>query len=183
MFLEPGTKLRPEDLLFGRGAQIHAAPSMAQRLRYVTPVSGNAIDSRPVDFDLSGDQEAFRDTAGDLLDRYADHDALRARVGEGVVVGTLPGAAAPAEAAGAPSAPSGYDASVWAAMADQGWLALELAEDDGGLGLGMVEVAVLCEQIGRRLVAAPYSRACWRSVPSPNPGPEASMPRKHRTTR
>jgi alkylation response protein AidB-like acyl-CoA dehydrogenase len=41
-------------------------------------------------------------------------------------------------------------------MADQGWLALELPEEEGGLGLGMVEVAVLCEQIGRRLVAAPY---------------------------
>lgn len=109
-----------------------------------------------MDFDLSGDQEALRDAAGDLLDRFADHDALRARVGEGVIVGTLPGAADPAESAGAPSAPSGYDATVWSAMADQGWLALELAEDEGGLGLGMVEVAVLCEQIGRRLVAAPY---------------------------
>jgi alkylation response protein AidB-like acyl-CoA dehydrogenase len=41
-------------------------------------------------------------------------------------------------------------------MAEQGWLALEVPEDEGGLGLGMVEVAVLCEEIGRRLVAAPF---------------------------
>ena len=41
-------------------------------------------------------------------------------------------------------------------MADQGWLAIELPEDEGGLGLGMVELAVLCEEIGRRLVAAPF---------------------------
>ena len=41
-------------------------------------------------------------------------------------------------------------------MAEQGWLALEVREDEGGLGLGMVEVAVLCEEIGRRLVAAPF---------------------------
>ena len=41
-------------------------------------------------------------------------------------------------------------------MADQGWLALELPESEGGLDLGMVEIAVLCEQIGRRLVAAPF---------------------------
>ena len=41
-------------------------------------------------------------------------------------------------------------------MADQGWLALELPESEGGLELGMVEIAVLCEQIGRRLVAAPF---------------------------
>ena len=41
-------------------------------------------------------------------------------------------------------------------MADQGWLALEVPEDEGGLGLGTVEVAVLCEEVGRRLVAAPF---------------------------
>ena len=41
-------------------------------------------------------------------------------------------------------------------MADQGWLAIEVPADDGGLGLGTVEVAVLCEEIGRRLVAAPF---------------------------
>ncbi len=41
-------------------------------------------------------------------------------------------------------------------MAEQGWLAIELPEDESGLGLGMVELAVLCEEIGRRLVAAPF---------------------------
>jgi alkylation response protein AidB-like acyl-CoA dehydrogenase len=41
-------------------------------------------------------------------------------------------------------------------MTDQGWLAIEIPEDEGGLGLGMVEMAVLCEELGRRLVAAPF---------------------------
>jgi alkylation response protein AidB-like acyl-CoA dehydrogenase len=81
-------------------------------------------------------------------------------VGDGVVVGTLPGASGEPrdeDATAAPTeAPHGFDATVWSAMADQGWLALELPEADGGLGLGAVEVAVLCEQLGRRLVAAPY---------------------------
>ena len=129
---------------------------MAQASHWVTPVSGNAVDCRPVDFDLSVDQEALRDAAGDLLDRFADHDALRARVGDGVVIGTLPGTASPAEIADNDSAPIGFDRSAWTAMADQGWLALELPESEGGLDLGMVEIAVLCEQIGRRLVAAPF---------------------------
>jgi alkylation response protein AidB-like acyl-CoA dehydrogenase len=119
-------------------------------------VSGNAIDCRPVDFDLSPDQEALRDAAADLLERFADHDALRARVGDGVVVGTLPGTATPADDGTNASAPQGFNLAVWSAMADQGWLALELPEDEGGLGMGMVEIAVLCEQIGRRLVAAPF---------------------------
>jgi alkylation response protein AidB-like acyl-CoA dehydrogenase len=127
----------------------------------VTPVSVVTVDCAAVDFDLSADQLALRDAAAALLDRFAGHDALRARVGDGVVVGTLPGA--PGEDEGAPhdgtpaaGVPRGYDATVWSAMADQGWLALEVPEDEGGLGLGAVEVAVLCEQLGRRLVAAPY---------------------------
>ena len=132
---------------------------MAQSPRSVTPVSGRTIDCAAVDFDLSTDQQALRDAAATLLDGMAGHDALRARVGTGAVVGTLPGAGSSRRAtvAGrAPDVPRGFDGSVWSAMADQGWLALEVPEDEGGLGLGMVEVAVLCEEIGRRLVAAPF---------------------------
>jgi alkylation response protein AidB-like acyl-CoA dehydrogenase len=128
---------------------------MAQQRREVTPVSAATVDCAAVDFDLSGDQQALRDAAASLLDKMAGSDALRARVGPGAIVGTLPGAGA-ADAGSAADAPTGYDEAVWAAMADQGWLAIELPEDDGGLGLGMVELAVLCEEIGRRLVAAPF---------------------------
>ncbi len=119
-------------------------------------MSGKAVSFAAVDFDLSSDQEALRDAAAAFLESAADHDALRARVGDGVVVGTLPGAG---DTEGGPSttdAPSGFDHKVWQGMAEQGWLALELPEADGGLDFGMVEVAVLCEQIGRRLVAAPF---------------------------
>jgi alkylation response protein AidB-like acyl-CoA dehydrogenase len=124
----------------------------------MTAVSGITVDCAAVDFDLSSDQEALRDGAVTLLERLAGHDVLRARVGDGVVVGTLPGAGTATDgAASAPAtAPAGFDHGVWAGMADQGWLALEVSESEGGLGLGMVEVAVLCEQIGRHLVAAPF---------------------------
>ncbi|HEY1652092.1 MAG TPA: acyl-CoA dehydrogenase family protein [Acidimicrobiales bacterium] len=108
-----------------------------------------------MDFDLSADQQALREAAATLLDGRAGHDALRARVGTGAVVGTLPGAG-DASAGTVADAPRGYDASVWDAMGEQGWLAIELPEDEGGLGLGLVEVAVLCEELGRRLVAAPF---------------------------
>jgi alkylation response protein AidB-like acyl-CoA dehydrogenase len=128
---------------------------MAQQPAEMTPVTVATVDCAAVDFDLSGDQQALRDAAASLLDKLAGSDALRARVGTGSIVGVLPGAGA---ASGDPTgdAPTGYDQSVWSAMADQGWLAIELPEDDGGLGLGMVELAVLCEEIGRRLVAAPF---------------------------
>ena len=127
-------------------------------------MSAMTVDCAAVDFDLSTDQQALRDAAAALLDRMAGHDALRSRVGAGAVVGTLPGAgtgderspedAEPGDAA--VDAPHGYDADVWSAMAEQGWLAIEVPADEGGLGLGMVELAVLCEEIGRRLVAAPF---------------------------
>ncbi len=121
----------------------------------MTPVSVITVDCAAVDFDLSNDQQALREAAATLLERMAGQDALRARVGTGAVVGTLPGAGGAATATTA-DAPSGYDAAAWSAMADQGWLAIEVPEDEGGLGLGAVEVAVLCEEIGRRLVAAPF---------------------------
>ncbi len=117
-------------------------------------MSAATVDCPAVDFDLSGDQQALRDAAVSLLDNMAGSDALRARVGTGVIVGTLPGAGT--ATGDATDAPAGYDEAVWSAMAEQGWLAIELPEDESGLGLGMVELAVLCEEIGRRLVAAPF---------------------------
>jgi alkylation response protein AidB-like acyl-CoA dehydrogenase len=121
----------------------------------MTPVSAVTVDCAAVDFDLSADQQALREAAATLLEGKAGHDALRARAGTGAVVGTLPGAGE-ASAAAARDAPHGYDTAAWDAMSEQGWLAIELPEDDGGLGLGLVEVAVLCEELGRRLVAAPF---------------------------
>jgi alkylation response protein AidB-like acyl-CoA dehydrogenase len=119
------------------------------------------LDCAAVDFDLSGDQQALRDAAATLLAGRAGQEALRARVGDGVVVGTLPGAgetlaSANGQEGPAAAAPHGYDTAVWSAMAEQGWLAIEIPEEEGGLGLGLVEVAVLCEELGRRLVAAPF---------------------------
>jgi alkylation response protein AidB-like acyl-CoA dehydrogenase len=113
------------------------------------------VDCAAVDFDLSADQQALREAAAALLEGKAGHDALRARVGSGVVVGTLPGAGEAAHGSAA-DVPHGYDGKAWDAMSEQGWLAIELPEDEGGLGLGLVEVAVLCEELGRRLVAAPF---------------------------
>ncbi|WP_029433054.1 acyl-CoA dehydrogenase family protein [Blastococcus sp. URHD0036] len=43
----------------------------------------------------------------------------------------------------------------WARIVDAGWTALRLREENGGLGAGTVDVAVLVEQLGRHSVAAP----------------------------
>jgi alkylation response protein AidB-like acyl-CoA dehydrogenase len=87
-----------------------------------------------VDFDLSEDQLALRKGAATLLDALASTGRVRA----------------------AADAPEHLDRELWSAMAEQGWLSVELPAESGGLGLGMVEVAVLCEEIGRHVAPVPF---------------------------
>ena len=87
-----------------------------------------------MDFDLSSDQYALRDAARDLLDARASTERVRKVLGSD----------------------AGYDAELWREMAAQGWLALDLDESAGGLGLGFVEVVVLAEEVGRHVAPAPF---------------------------
>jgi alkylation response protein AidB-like acyl-CoA dehydrogenase len=87
-----------------------------------------------MDFDLSDDQLVLQGGARELLDALASSERLRAHT----------------------ASDAGYDAALWAAMADQGWLGIEVDEGHGGVGLSAVEVAVLCEELGRHAAAAPF---------------------------
>lgn len=49
----------------------------------------------------------------------------------------------------------GLDRALWSEMAGLGWLALPIAEDFGGLGLGLPHLAVLYEELGRELASVP----------------------------
>ena len=88
-----------------------------------------------MDFDLSADQVALRDGARDLLDGYAGPAQVRAHL-----------------ATGRP-----YDETLWAAMVEQGWLAVAVPEESGGLGLGWVEAAVLLTETGRHVAPVPLT--------------------------
>ncbi|MES2756551.1 MAG: acyl-CoA dehydrogenase family protein [Pseudomonadota bacterium] len=48
------------------------------------------------------------------------------------------------------------DRDGWSAIADMGWLGMSLPEDVGGLGAGVIESAVLMEELGRVLCVEPY---------------------------
>lgn len=51
----------------------------------------------------------------------------------------------------------GQDAGqAWSAFAEMGWLGMALPEDVGGLGAGVIESAILMEEIGRTLCLEPY---------------------------
>jgi alkylation response protein AidB-like acyl-CoA dehydrogenase len=57
------------------------------------------------------------------------------------------------------SGPVGYDAEVWEAGASLGWSAMLVPEDHGGSGLGrqgVIEAAILAEELGRMLYAGPF---------------------------
>jgi alkylation response protein AidB-like acyl-CoA dehydrogenase len=52
--------------------------------------------------------------------------------------------------------PRGESESMWKEMAQLGWLGLSLPEEHGGSGLGMVESALLLEELGRAAYPGPY---------------------------
>jgi alkylation response protein AidB-like acyl-CoA dehydrogenase len=58
--------------------------------------------------------------------------------------------------------PNGYDPQLWREMASEmGWAGLTIPEAHGGLGLGLVELAVLMEELGAALIPSPFeSTAC-----------------------
>ena len=51
-------------------------------------------------------------------------------------------------------------------MVDLDWPGLAVPEGDGGLGLGFVELAVVCEQLGRVLCPAPFLATATQFVPA-----------------
>jgi alkylation response protein AidB-like acyl-CoA dehydrogenase len=85
-----------------------------------------------VNVQLSDEQVALQDTARRLAAAHATETA-----------GELPPADHAAD-------------SIWARLADAGLLALRIPTDRGGMGATAVEVALVAEQLGGRLCAAPY---------------------------
>jgi alkylation response protein AidB-like acyl-CoA dehydrogenase len=52
--------------------------------------------------------------------------------------------------------PRGYDEALWGEMAKLGWLGLPFPEEQGGAGLGLVELAIVHEELGRAAYPGPY---------------------------
>jgi alkylation response protein AidB-like acyl-CoA dehydrogenase len=51
--------------------------------------------------------------------------------------------------------PAGLSRDVWRAMADLGWAAILVPEDQGGAGMGLVEIGLILEECGRTLAPTP----------------------------
>jgi alkylation response protein AidB-like acyl-CoA dehydrogenase len=88
-----------------------------------------------VNFDLTDDQRAIQRTARDFLaDAYPAAEVRRL----------------------AYETPRGFTDEGWAAMCELGWPALLVPEEHGGLGLGVVELAVVQEELGAALAPSPF---------------------------
>ncbi|MFC0303360.1 acyl-CoA dehydrogenase family protein [Rhizorhabdus histidinilytica] len=93
-----------------------------------------------MNFDFSEDQEHLRNEARRFLE---------ARCGIGVVRGVLDDGA------------RSHDADLWAALVEQGWTALTLPEEHGGLGMGRTDLCVLAEELGRVLAPVPFASTVY----------------------
>jgi alkylation response protein AidB-like acyl-CoA dehydrogenase len=87
-----------------------------------------------MDFALTDDQQTVRDLAVTLLSDHCTPEALRACEDSGS---------------------AGFDRVLWSKLADAGLLGVCVPEEHGGLGLGLVELAVLLEEAGRRAAPVP----------------------------
>jgi alkylation response protein AidB-like acyl-CoA dehydrogenase len=88
-----------------------------------------------MNFELTDDQEMMRDMFARFLDENSSMVRVRA------------------------AAPSGFDAALWKGLAEQGALAIRVPEAAGGLGLGLIDAAVLMEEAGRTLASGPLAEA------------------------
>jgi len=62
--------------------------------------------------------------------------------------------------------PGGYDGELWRQMAGElGWSGLAIPQAYGGAGLGWVELCILQEEQGRRLIASPFFATAGLAAP------------------
>src|SRR5438270_1894973 len=87
-----------------------------------------------MDFDLTEEQQATAEVAAKLLADKATPDAIRAvEDGDDLRV----------------------DRVLWSALADAGLLGIAVPEAHGGAGLGVLEVCLVLEEVGRRTAPVP----------------------------
>jgi alkylation response protein AidB-like acyl-CoA dehydrogenase len=87
-----------------------------------------------VDFALSSEQEALRDAVATTLRAEAPMAYVRRMIDD----------------------ERGFTDELWAKLADLGWLGLLVPEAHGGLGLGLVDLVVVQEEMGKALFPGPY---------------------------
>src|SRR5215831_19512222 len=87
-----------------------------------------------MDFDFDQDQLMLRDSVREYLSKECPPEFVRSMFEDSL----------------------GYSKEMWKDMAGLDWLGLTFPEEYGGLGLGMVELALVLEEMGRAVFPGPY---------------------------
>src|SRR3954451_5770519 len=90
--------------------------------------------ARVMDFTFNEDQEELRRTVRSFMERESPSSYVRAMIDD----------------------ERGFTDAVWDQIVDLGWPALLVPEADGGLGLGLVDLVVVMEEMGRVPFTGPY---------------------------
>jgi alkylation response protein AidB-like acyl-CoA dehydrogenase len=96
-----------------------------------------------VDLELSDDEAEMRDSVAGVLDGISPLSLVRS-IHEG----------------------TGDDAELWARMVELDWPALTIGEDDGGVGFGYVELAIVAEQLGAHVTPGPFLATASQFAPA-----------------
>jgi alkylation response protein AidB-like acyl-CoA dehydrogenase len=86
-----------------------------------------------MDFGLSDDQREIKRTARDLLGERSRPERVRELAEAGR-----------------------SDEGLWRELCELGWPGIAVEEAHGGQGLGSIELAILCEELGRSVAAVPF---------------------------
>jgi len=102
--------------------------------------------AQPKNFGFSDEEQMVRDSARKFLKDHAGIETLRKLV-----------ARDHREAYESDVQPAPYDERVWQRIVDLGWPALAVPESAGGVGMKMIAVASLAEEIGRAALPSPLT--------------------------
>ena len=95
-----------------------------------------------MDFDLDKPQQLLQQSAREFFARECPLERARALM----------------------ATDTAFDEKLWQGMADQGWTGLLIPEEFGGLGLGLVELAVVAEEMGRACLPGPFVSTLWAAA-------------------
>ena len=87
-----------------------------------------------MDIGFNEEQELLRETARRFLENRCDTQFVRQLM----------------------AAPAAVTDEFWQKLAEQGWLGIVYPEDHGGSGLGLVDLVVLMEEMGRAVMPGPF---------------------------
>ena len=95
-----------------------------------------------MEFDLSKPQKLLKDTAREFLSRHCNSKRVRELM----------------------NTETANDDELWQAMADQGWTGLVIPEEYGGMGAELLDLAVVCEEMGNACLPGAFQATLFSTA-------------------